>query len=468
MIIIDSIINSIDTDYFKFNLNFHKYVLHKLKTDNFPIDEKFENKLTKRIKLLSTINGTCPSILKFFINDDYINYKDDLTNENLIELINIFSDDTPIKLSVNLIVFNEERCIERSLNAVSTFADEILVLDTGSTDNTVKIIEEKFPNVKLYRDKWRKDFAYSRNLLIDKSINDWILSIDADETPTDEFYLIKDVISIFNNFNSNEKHPLVFSPTIDSLGQKINTTKRIFNKKHEMKFDGKIHEEIVSKNESEINYIMLNLTLLHDGYHPEIFKNKNKAERNTEILEKMIKLEPNKIRWYYFLGREKNILGHDIDECIKILKSGLKLKHTQNSIENFYYNILTLLAKIAVSHKKYDLLKEVIDLMEYEIPNSLDSFYFQLILENDSVMSDKFDQINSMVKSIGDITNKVNTIDGSYSHVLHTLGIIYLSFRDYTRAFYYFNQITSPKNIEAIKSILLPLRAQIDDFLKNK
>ncbi len=104
--------------------------------------------------------------------------------------------------------------------------------------------------------------------------------------------------------------------------------------------------------------------------------------------------------------------------------------------------------------------------MEYEIPNSLDSFYFQLILENDSVMSDKFDQINSMVKSIGDITNKVNTIDGSYSHVLHTLGIIYLSFRDYTRAFYYFNQITSPKNIEAIKSILLPLRAQIDDFLK--
>ena len=213
---------------------------------------------------------------------------------------------------------------------------------------------------------------------------------------------------------------------------------------------------------------MLNLTLLHDGYHPEIFKNKNKAERNTEILEKMIKLEPNKIRWYYFLGREKNILGHDIDECIKILKSGLKLKHTQNSIENFYYNILTLLAKIAVSHKKYDLLKEVIDLMEYEIPNSLDSFYFQLILENDSVMSDKFDQINSMVKSIGDITNKVNTIDGSYSHVLHTLGIIYLSFRDYTRAFYYFNQITSPKNIEAIKSILLPLRAQIDDFLKNK
>ena len=234
-----------------------------------------------------------------------------------------------------------------------------------------------------------------------------------------------------------------------------------------MKFDGKIHEEIVSKNEKEINYIMLSLTLSHDGYHPDVFKEKNKAERNTEILEKMIKLEPNKIRWYYFLGREKNILGHDIDECIKILKSGLKLKHTQNSIENFYYNILTLLAKISVSHKKYDLLKEVIELMEYEIPNSLDAFYFKLILENDSVMSDKFLQINNMVKSIGDISNKVNTIDETYSHILHTLGLIYLSFRDYTRAFYYFNQIQSQKNIDAIKEILLPLKNEIDEFMKK-
>lgn len=468
MLALKSIIENIDIDYFKFNLNFHKYVLEKLKSDNFDMPEGFEDNLIKRIKLLSFINGTCPDILKYFINDDYVNYQSDFTNEDLINLINIFSDEEPVKLSVNLIVFNEERCIERCLNALSSFADEILILDTGSTDNTVKIIEEKFPSVKVFHDKWRKDFAYSRNILIDKSTHDWILSIDADETPIDEFYLIKDLISLFTNFKANKDYPLVFSPTIDSLGQKINTTKRIFNRTHEMKFDGKIHEEIVSKNEKEINYIMLNLTLTHDGYHPEVFKEKNKAQRNTEILEKMIKLEPNKIRWYYFLGREKNILGHDIDECIKILKSGLKLKHTQNSIENFYYNILTLLAKIAVSHKKYDLLKEVIEYMEYEIPNSLDAFYFKLILENDSVMSDKFLQINAMVKSVGDINSRVNTIDGTYSHVLHTLGLIYLSFRDYARAFYYFNQIKAPQNIEAIKNILLPLKEQIDTFLETK
>lgn len=467
MLTLSSVTESIDIDYFKFNLNFHKYIEDKLKKDKFKTTKEFKKKLKRRIQLLSFINGTCPDLLKFFINDDYTNYEEDFTNDNLVNLVNKFSDDEPIKLSVNLIVFNEERCIERCLNSLLTFADEILVLDTGSTDNTTKIIEEKFPQVKLYRDKWRKDFAYSRNILIDKSTNDWILSIDADETPIDEFYLIKDVISLFNNFKADKDHPLVFSPTIDSLGQKINTTKRIFNKKHEMKFDGKIHEEIVSKNEKEINYIMLSLTLSHDGYHPDVFKEKNKAERNTEILEKMIKLEPNKIRWYYFLGREKNILGHDIDECIKILKSGLKLKHTQNSIENFYYNILTLLAKISVSHKKYDLLKEVIELMEYEIPNSLDAFYFKLILENDSVMSDKFLQINNMVKSVGDISNKVNTIDETYSHILHTLGLIYLSFRDYTRAFYYFNQIQSQKNIDAIKEILLPLKNEIDEFMKK-
>ena len=468
MITTTSIIENIDLDHFKFNLNFHKYVLDKLEKDNFKMTKSFKNNLTKRIKLLNFINGTCPDLLKFFINDDYTNYLEDFTNDDLINLINIFSDNEEIKLTVNLIVYNEERCIERCLNAVSNFADEILVLDTGSTDNTVKIIQDKFPNVKLFYDKWRKDFAYSRNILIKHSSNDWILSIDADETPINEFYLIKEIIALFKNFKADKNHPLVFSPIIDSSGQKVNTTKRIFNKNHEMKFDGKIHEEIVSKNEREINYIMLNLTLEHDGYNPDVFKEKNKAERNTEILEKMIKLEPNKIRWYYFLGREKNILGHNPEECIKILKSGLKLKHTQNSIENFYYNILTLLAKISVSHKKYDLLKEVIELMEYEIPNSLDSFYFKLILENDSVMSDKYLQVNSMVKAIGDISTKANTIDATYSHILHTLGLIYLSFRDYTRAFYYFNQITSTKNIEIIKNMLLQLREQIDNFIKSK
>ena len=172
MLTLRSITESIDIDYFKFNLNFHKYIEDKLKQDKFKTTKEFKKNLKRRIQLLSCINGTCPDLLKFFINDDYTNYQEDFTNEDLVDLVNKFSDDEPIKLSVNLIVYNEERCIERCLSSLLTFADEILVLDTGSTDNTTKIIEEKFPQVKLFRDKWRKDFAYSRNILIDKSTND--------------------------------------------------------------------------------------------------------------------------------------------------------------------------------------------------------------------------------------------------------------------------------------------------------
>ena len=115
MLTLNSILENIDIDYFKFNLNFHKYILNKLKEDNFEMTKEFEDKLNRRIKLLGFINGTCPDILKFFINDDYTNYQDDFTNEDLVNLINMFSDEEPIKLSVNLIVFNEERCIERCL-----------------------------------------------------------------------------------------------------------------------------------------------------------------------------------------------------------------------------------------------------------------------------------------------------------------------------------------------------------------
>ena len=107
MLTLSSVTESIDIDYFKFNLNFHKYIEDKLKKDKFETTKEFKKNLKRRIQLLSFINGTCPDLLKFFINDDYTNYEEDFTNDDLVNLVNKFSDDKPIKLSVNLIVFNE-------------------------------------------------------------------------------------------------------------------------------------------------------------------------------------------------------------------------------------------------------------------------------------------------------------------------------------------------------------------------
>lgn len=82
-----------------------------------------------------------------------------------------------MKLSVALIVKNEESCLDRCLNSVKDF-DEIVVVDTGSIDKT-KEIAKKYTD-KIYDFEWCDDFSKARNFVADKCSGDWILSIDAD------------------------------------------------------------------------------------------------------------------------------------------------------------------------------------------------------------------------------------------------------------------------------------------------
>lgn len=88
------------------------------------------------------------------------------------------------KISALIIVLNEEKNIENALKSIE-FADEIIVLDSFSTDKTVEIIKNKFPNVKLYQNKF-EDFTKQRNLCISYAKNNWILFLDADERITSE------------------------------------------------------------------------------------------------------------------------------------------------------------------------------------------------------------------------------------------------------------------------------------------
>lgn len=85
-------------------------------------------------------------------------------------------------LSVALITLNEEANIARTLASVG-FADEIVIVDSGSTDQTVEIARSS--GAKVFTEAW-KGFALQKNSAIDKCAGTWILSLDADEELTDE------------------------------------------------------------------------------------------------------------------------------------------------------------------------------------------------------------------------------------------------------------------------------------------
>ncbi len=82
-------------------------------------------------------------------------------------------------LSVCMIVKNEERCIERSLQSLQGLADELIIVDTGSTDTTVALSQRFTKNI--FHFSWNDDFSAARNFALSKATSEWILVLDADE-----------------------------------------------------------------------------------------------------------------------------------------------------------------------------------------------------------------------------------------------------------------------------------------------
>ena len=84
------------------------------------------------------------------------------------------------KISVCMIVKNEKLHLANALNSIKELADEIIVLDTGSTDNSIQIAKDN--GAQVYKMQWPDDFSIARNESIKLAIGDWILILDADET----------------------------------------------------------------------------------------------------------------------------------------------------------------------------------------------------------------------------------------------------------------------------------------------
>ncbi|MBA7496976.1 hypothetical protein ES702_07585 [subsurface metagenome] len=82
-------------------------------------------------------------------------------------------------LTVNIISKNEEEVIKRAIESIADLADEVIVVDTGSTDNT--LVEAINAGARVSQVKWEDDFSKPRNKAIELSKTEWILSLDADE-----------------------------------------------------------------------------------------------------------------------------------------------------------------------------------------------------------------------------------------------------------------------------------------------
>ncbi len=152
------------------------------------------------------------------------------------------------KLSAVLIVKNEELNLERCLNSIS-FADEIIILDTGSNDNTISIAK-KFTLKVFSLSNWT-GFGNAKREAVSYASNDWVFSLDADEVVSKE--LADEIISILSAptfmLYRIKRKSFYLGKLIEHCGWQNDYPKRLFNKKFANFNDKLVHESVVGVDE---------------------------------------------------------------------------------------------------------------------------------------------------------------------------------------------------------------------------
>jgi len=329
------------------------------------------------------------------------------------------------KLSLVLIAKNEARCLARCLQSVRKIADEIIVTDTGSSDDTVKIAGENGAKVSHFA--WTQDFAAARNFALAQAVGDWVLVLDADEWASENLAIeIQDfirgpaqvgrlkIVSDFKHHGQTQRSSTFVS--------------RLFPRG--AKFEGRIHEQIVST----LPRVNLRGELWHDGYLET-----KKSDRNVKMLQAEIAREPRSAYLHFQLALEFTALGQPQNAFASLQKARA---HLQPS-DPFAPNVIVDFLYVAMELKQFEVGLEAIRASENRLADFPDFhhvcglFYMRLIGSNPAkYISDvpKIEQSFQRSLALGE-TDKYKSVHGSGSFLAsYNLGVFYHAFGDAVRA----------------------------------
>lgn len=214
-------------------------------------------------------------------------------------------------ISACAIMKNEISHVEAWLDNVRCFAQEIIVVDTGSTDGTNEFLAEQ-PNVKLINYEWQHDFAQAKNMALQEATGDWLVFTDADEC----FYQPENIIEYLGKLDRQSANiDVIFCPIdnidADSNNEIINSdvVPRIIRNHVGIKYIGAVHEQLTKGSGpwQNIKYVVADrqLAISHTGYSSKVVTFKH--QRNYEILQQVMGKSHKPEMYYGFLS--ESLLG---------------------------------------------------------------------------------------------------------------------------------------------------------------
>ena len=249
-------------------------------------------------------------------------------------------------LSLSMIVRDEATRIEACLQSVQDFVDEMVVVDTGSTDETVALAQACGARVEHL--EWPGDFAPARNAALEHVKGDWVLVLDADEQlRTEAIPKLKALMA--------QPDVLVINLLRHELGAAMapySNVSRLFRRHPRIQWSKPYHsmidESVAALMRDEPQWRIANCAepaLLHDGYRPELLSGTDKAERLRQSMERWLEEQPGDPYACAKLGALEVSEGNR-DRGIKLLRHGLE---TLPSGEEFIAERYELLLNLGIA-----------------------------------------------------------------------------------------------------------------------
>lgn len=334
------------------------------------------------------------------------------------------------KIAVYAISKNEENFVNRWYDSVKE-ADEIYVLDTGSTDNTVKKLKENNVNVTIKKiEPWRFDVARNISLELIPDDVDICVCIDLDEVLEKGWRNKLEQIWNKNTdrlrYNYNWSFDENGKPNINFYIEKIHTKKNY-------KWTHPVHEVLTyTKNDSE-NFITTDeITVNH-------FPDTKKSRSNyLPLLELSVKEDPYDDRNMHYLGREYMYYGR-WNESIDTLIKHLKLKTATWKDERCAS--MRFIARNYINLKRYDEAKMWLDKAINEAPYLRDPYIEKALLENQ--LQEWQNCINNCLLALKIDKNPKSYINEpfSWNHTIYDLlSVCYYHLGEYDKAYKYVNK----------------------------
>jgi tetratricopeptide (TPR) repeat protein len=211
---------------------------------------------------------------------------------------------TGMRLSLCMIVRDEQEMLPRCLASVADAVDEIVIVDTGSTDATVEIARSFGARVLFH--EWTGSFALARNVSFDAAEGDWLLCLDADEV------LVEEDAPLLRSLTGRTWREAFYLSETNYTGDLEDGTAvthnalRVFRNRPEYRFEGRLHEQIAHCLPGYLpeRVEASGVRIEHYGYLGAVRDSREKSRRNIELLRLQQSESPPTPFLHYNLGSE--------------------------------------------------------------------------------------------------------------------------------------------------------------------